>query len=249
MAYLAQFLAGIANEIRRGKTLVDLDTARQSSRFLKDEFLRLLPINRIDLDVIKLRCFFAVSEVEIKKSDSPFISKVIDDTMIAIQGKIPKREMPKKPPDETIVRLIRDISLKTVVPELAELDPSDIDKSVDRLSSRFTDNLFGAFKEYAPGASPSLGKKYSSIAGEAFKRSLLDYFKRYKEDLASELFKEISRLQIEVEADKLKGFPPNSLVELELQLIPKTFHWSQKPEMIDKKDVPLEDKYIMMPGS
>ena len=78
MAILSQFLAALANDIRRAKTLVDVDTARQSTRFLKDEFLRLLPITRVDIDDVTVRFKMAVGEVVVTPKDSPFFAALID---------------------------------------------------------------------------------------------------------------------------------------------------------------------------
>ncbi len=249
MPVLSQFLSLLANEIRQGKTLADLDTARQSARFLKDDFLRLLPISRIDLDQVRLRFKMAVAEVVMTPDDSPFLSELVEQLaaqIIKIPDKLWKAE---KLSAEVLSSPIVEAAARALVPELSELDPSRITLIRETLAKRFANHFAGRLAKLLPNSTAVFKRQTLKAAMETFARIFDRYAELYKEDLAAQLLKELGRLDVVVEGQRLREFPPDTLVELELHLVPKTYHWSLKPEFIDNPDAPPEKRYTLMPGS
>jgi hypothetical protein len=246
MAILSQFLAALANDIKKAKTLVDVDTARQSTRFLKDDFLRLLPITRVDLDNVLVRFKMAVKEVMVTPKDSPFFSALIEklEPIVTKVAKTKKIEIAK----ETFSSATTEAAMLTLVPELTEMDPSRINLIQSTLTNRFTQNFSERFVKMAPDSTATERKQVLKDAQEAFTSIFNSYVETYKEDLAAQLLKELGRLDVVVEGDHLKEFPPDALVELELRLVPKTYHWALKPEYVDKPEAPAEEKFTLMPG-
>ncbi len=244
MAFLSQFLAALANDIRKSKLLVDLDTARQSTRFLKDEFLRLLPITRIDFDSVKLRFKMAVGEVVLKSEESPFLAALTSNLTPKYVNITKKREMEP----EVLSRPIIESAVMALAPELSEISPSRFPEIRESLSDRFSQNIADKYTKMVPESTEVEKKQVSRIAKGEFVKVLDRYAKTYKEDMAAELLKELGRLDVVVEGHRLREFPPDALVELELNLVSKTYHWSLKPEYIDKPEAPEEEKYELMPG-
>lgn len=248
MAILAQFLAALANEIRRGKILVDVDTARQSTRFLKDDFLRLLPITRIDIDQVRVRFKMAVGEVVVTPKDSPFLAMLNEQLGPEVAGTIAKLKPPDRLSAETLSGAIIESAVLTLVPELSEMDPSRIASIRSLLSNRFAQNFVERFVKLSPGSTAEVKQQVLNTAEKVFTEKFNRYIETYKEDLAAQLLKELGRLDVVVEGQRLREFPPDALVELELHLVPRTFHWSLKPEYINKPEAPVEEKYTLMPG-
>lgn len=249
MPVLAQFLALLANEIRRGKTLADLETARQSARFLQDDFLRLLPITRIDLDQVRLRFKMAIAEVAATPDDSPFLAELAEqlaEEVLKIPDKFWKAE---KLSVEVLVSPIIEAAAHTLVPELSELDPSRIALIRGILAKRFAHNFVGRLAKFLPNSTAALRRRVLNAAVETFTAIFGRYVEFYKADLAAQLLKEFGRLDVVVEGQRLREFPPETLVDLELHLVPRSFHWSLKPEFIDNPDAPPEKRYTLMPGS
>jgi hypothetical protein len=249
MAILAQFLAALANEIRQSKTLVDLETARQSTRFLKDDFLRLLPISRIDIDDVRLRFKMAVGELVVTPKDSPFIGALTDQLVAKIVEVTTKSRGAEKLSVDSLPGAITEAAVLTLVPELSELDPSRIASIRGVLAPRFAEYFVERFVKLTPGSTASVKRRVSNAAIEVFARVFDQRAQIYKEDFAAQLLKEFGRLDVVVEGQRLREFPPDVLVELELHLVPKTFHWSLKPEFIDQPEASPERKYTLMPGS
>ena len=249
MPVLAQFLASLANEIQRGKTLSDIDTARQSTRFLKDDFLRLLPITRIDLDQVRLRFKMAIAEIVMTPNDSPFLSELAEQLAAQVINIPNKLGKVKKLSVEVLSNPIIEAAADTLVPELSELDPSRILLIRGVLAKRFANNFVGRLAKLIEGFTVVFRRQASKAAVGTFTVIFDQYVEIYKEDLAAQLLKEFGRLDVVVEGQRLREFPPDTLVELELHLVPKTFHWSLKPEFIDNPDMPPEKRYTLMPGS
>jgi hypothetical protein len=247
MPILAQFLASLANEIRQSKTLVDLETARQSTRFLKDDFLRLLPISRIDIDQVRLRFKMAVGEFVATPKDSPFLG-ALTDQLVVVEATGKSRAAENLSVD-ALSGAITEAAVLTLAPELSELDPSRIASIRDVLAPRFAEYFVERFVKLTPGSTASVRGRVSKAAIEVFTRVFDQYTEIYKEDLAAQLLKEFGRLDVVVEGQRLREFPPDALVELELHLVPRTFHWSLKPEFVDQPEAPPEKKYTLMPGS
>lgn len=252
MAILVQFLAALANEIRRGKILVDVDTARQSTRFLKDDFLRLLPITRIDIDQVRVRFKMAVGEVVVTPKDSPFLAMLNEQLGPKVAGMTAELKTLDLSA-ETLSGAIIESAVLTLVPELSEMDPSRIASIRSLLSNRFAQNFVERFVKLSLSVKLSPGftavkLQVLNTAEEVFTEKFDRYIETYKEDLAAQLLKELGRLDVVVEGQRLREFPPDALVELELHLVPRTFHWSLKPEYINKPEAPVEEKYTLMPG-
>ena len=248
MPILAQFLAALANEIRRGKTLVDIETARQSTLFLQDDFLRLLPITRIDVDQVRLRFKMAVAEIVVTTNDSPFLTALTGQLTDRIMKARDRLRVTEKLSAQILSPVIAEAAVLALIPELSDLAPSRIAAIRDLLANRFAKNFVERFVKLTTRSTATVRRQVSTMAQEVFTTNFDKYFETYKEDLGAQMLKEFGRLDVVVEGQKLKEFPPDVLVELELHLIPKTYHWSLKPEFVDKPEAPPEKKYTLMPG-
>lgn len=262
MAFLSQFLASLSNEISKAKILSDLNTARQASRFLNDDFLRNLPITRMDFDHVNLHFKMAIGELTSTPQDSPFLSSLTTELTRSLLPE-DKRTAPPKASPKTLSKVSRQEKeqkiqslavgavVQSIVPELANIDPANIQASSQVIAEKFKKN----FTQSVTTANITIPHDAHTIqekAGETFHKVFNKYFISYKDNLATQLLKELGQLNVIVEGDKLKSFPPDALVDIELQLLPKTYHWSLKPEYTQKvndQNIKEEDKYVLMPGS
>jgi hypothetical protein len=249
MASLAQFLALLSNEIRRGKMLVDLDTARQSTQFLRDEFLRLIPITRIEVDSVRLNFKMAVSELATGSVEtSPFLAALgekLGPEVAAATARL--KEGSRISPDAVIPAIVESAAL-ALIPALPELDPSRIESIGQGLATQFSQYFLQRFLHLVAGVPEAVRTKVRGIAERGFAENFKQHAERYKFDLAAQLLRELGGIDVVVEAEKLRTFPPDALVGLELHLSPRTFHWSLKAEYANKPDMPPEDRYTLIPG-
>jgi len=224
--------------------LSDLDTAQSSSKFLKDDFLRLLPITRMDIDHVSLRFKIGVGGVSINKNESQFLFELVEKIKSYIIDVL-KNKKYGKIPSKTIEKIILEETIKIIVPEISNIEPSKPDIFTRNISKPFSRNLIDRIKTIFPEL---ILEQFETKLESFFNEILSLYLQTYEENFSSQLLKEIGRLDVIVESQQLRELPPEALVEMQIQLIPKTFHWSLKPEHIDNKEASPEDKYTLMPG-
>jgi hypothetical protein len=244
MANLSLFLSSIANDIRRAKMLTDLDTARQSARFLQDDFLRLLPIVRVDLDQVRLHFRIGIEKLTSAPRESRFLSGIVAE-LESDPGKLNKELRATIQPQ--ITDSAAQAAIATIIPQLTELDISRLPASTKLLSERFGQLYSDKMKSKTPHIDDNSHQSIKASAAKAFSTVLTDYSKQYGEDFVSQLLFDLSSVEVVVEGNRLKEFPPEMLMEVDITLSPRSYHWSEKAGT-DPKAKP-ENRFIMMPGS
>lgn len=246
MPSLAQFVALMGNEVRRGKLLVDLDTAQQSTRFLRDDFLRLLPLTRVDIDSIHLSFKMAVNQISpASVDDSAFLAALNDGVSQLAEG---IRTELKDIPAQQFRSALIDSAVHVLIPALGNLGTDRVELQKKTLSHQFGQYLTPKLQQVAPNATDALRAKIVQIARQGFERSFDQYLQQFGSDIAAQLMTEFGRLDVVLEGEKLRSFPPDALVQVDLNLAPRTFHWSLKAECANKPDLPPEKKYLLVPG-
>lgn len=230
----------MTSEVSRAKTLADFATAKQSARFLKDDFLRNLPITRIDIGQVSIKLKIGVDGLKVDPNESPFISSLVRGVSEALKQPQKKNEKPIEIPLDQIQQIAAQVTVQTIGPRLSEIDYSKISGTISSDIKNNLSNLFATrFNDQMLKNIPSILKARTNpfeVIKNVFQDKLMEYANKYKGDLAAQLAAELGRLEVIIETEKLKTFPVESLVDMQLTLDPRAFHWALKSDYVNKPE-------------